>query len=70
MQFVDAHQHRHRLFTAHLPERWSRVEVKCPACARVFVACVSPREDPGEARSAARRNLLRSCPDHHATFQV
>ncbi len=70
MQFVDALQHRYRLMTTRVPATWSHIEVKCPACWRVFVAWVSPREDSTEARQAARRGLLRTCPNHHAAFQV
>lgn len=70
MQFVDALQHRHRLRMLKMPETWSRVEVQCPACNRVFVGQVSPREDAHEGRQAARRRLLRTCPNHSPIFRV
>jgi hypothetical protein len=70
MQFVDAHRHRYRLFSARLPASWTRLEVRCPACGRVFVALVSPREDAVEGRQAARRALIRSCPAHAPAFKV
>ena len=70
MQFVDALTHRNRLLHARVPETWGRVEARCPACGRVFVARVSPREDPVEGRQAARARLIRSCPNHAVTFSV
>jgi hypothetical protein len=70
VRFVDAVDHRHRLLAARVPETWSRMEVRCPACGRIFVATVSPREDAYEGRQAARRCLIRSCPNHDKTFSV
>lgn len=46
------------------------MEVRCPACGRIFVGTVSPREDRHEGRMAARRRLIRSCPNHDKTFSV
>ncbi|MBI2760933.1 MAG: hypothetical protein HYX51_05855 [Chloroflexi bacterium] len=70
MRFVDALAHRHRLLTANVPKSWSRLEVRCPACGRIFVAQVSPREDPSEGRQAARTRLIRTCPGHVQVFTV
>lgn len=70
MQFVDALMHRNRLRFARVPETWVRLEVRCPACGRVFVARVSPREDPAEGRQAARVRLIRTCPNHAVSFSV
>lgn len=50
MRFVDAIQHQHRLMNERSPESRTRLEVRCPACNRIFVATVSPREDPIEGR--------------------
>src|SRR5688572_15302494 len=52
VRFVDAIEHRHRLRSAQMPDTWSRIEVRCPACGRIFVATVSPREDVHEGRQA------------------
>jgi hypothetical protein len=68
MQFLDAVTHRHRLRHTRLPDRWQRVEVRCPACGRLFIGLASPREDSAEGSRAARLRLLRSCPEHHPTF--
>lgn len=70
MQFLDAVKHKQKLVTAQMPETWSRVEIRCPACGRIFVAYVSPREDTREGWQAARRSLIRSCPDHASAFRV
>jgi hypothetical protein len=70
MRFVDALEHRHRLLSARMPESWSRLEIRCPACSRIFVAAVSPREDQREARQAARTRLIRTCPNHAKVFNV
>ena len=70
VRFVDVLEHRHRLRSARVPDTWSRMEVRCPACGRIFVATVSPREDAYEGRQAARRRLIRSCPNHDKTFSV
>jgi hypothetical protein len=70
MRFVDAITHRHRLRSSGFPATWSRVEVRCPACGKVFVAHVSPREDPLEGRLAARVRLIRTCPRHMQAFTV
>lgn len=70
MRFVDALIHRYRLRAARVPETWSRIEVRCPACGRIFTAIVSPREDQVEGREVARRRLIRSCPNHDRAFVV
>ena len=70
MRLMDAMSHRHRLRTSTLPEQWSRVEVRCPACGRIFIGQASPREDAREGQLAARLRLIRTCPNHDASFSV
>jgi hypothetical protein len=70
MQFMDADHFRHRLGSATRPANWTRVELLCPSCQRRFAAWASPREDSVEARAAARRLLIRTCPQHPVTFAV
>lgn len=70
VQFMDSMAHRLKLASARLPESWCRVEVKCPACGRLYVGQASPREDLCDGRQAARRRLLLACPDHAVRFQV
>lgn len=70
MQFVDALAHRHRLLARTLPDHWQRVEVRCPACGRVFVGHMSPRDSAREAQAAARVRLIRTCPHHQHQFSV
>jgi hypothetical protein len=70
MQLMDLQLYRHRLRYQTLPAGWLRIEVRCPACGRIFVGQVSPREDPREGHQAARTRLIRSCPTHAARFNV
>ena len=70
MQFLDYEAHKHRIRTTRIPETWTRLEVQCPACRKIFVAHVSPREDPREGMTVARVRLIRTCPHHQQSFWV